>query len=79
MTHAVAAWPPDRPGGIVVGQTTHMWCPRVRGRPCYPLLQRPVVVCVGNPGSMWGNVRSLRACISATHIARVPCSCAASS
>eukprot|EP00966_Prymnesium_polylepis_P259523 5994624-Prymnesium_polylepis.1 len=33
MTHAVAAWPLDRPGGVVVGKTTHVWCPRVHGRP----------------------------------------------
>ena len=63
MTHAVAAWPPDRSGGIVVGKTTHVWCPRVRGRPCYLLLQSAVVACVGNPGSIWGDVRSLRACM----------------
>eukprot|EP00966_Prymnesium_polylepis_P311445 7195895-Prymnesium_polylepis.1 len=29
MTHDVAAWPPDRPGGIVVGKMTRVWCPRV--------------------------------------------------
>ena len=32
-------------------------------RPCHPLLQSAVVACVGNPGSIWGDVRSLRACM----------------
>eukprot|EP00966_Prymnesium_polylepis_P173878 4022765-Prymnesium_polylepis.1 len=50
---------PNRPGGVVVGKTTHVWCPRVRGRPCYPELQRrvAVVACVGNLDLSWGNVR----------------------
>eukprot|EP00966_Prymnesium_polylepis_P101541 2351570-Prymnesium_polylepis.1 len=39
MTHAVVACPPDRPGGVVVGKTAHVWYPPcVRGRPCYPAL-----------------------------------------
>eukprot|EP00966_Prymnesium_polylepis_P156353 3612258-Prymnesium_polylepis.1 len=29
MTRAVAAWPPDRPGIVVVGKTIHVWYPRV--------------------------------------------------
>eukprot|EP00966_Prymnesium_polylepis_P078253 1814265-Prymnesium_polylepis.1 len=58
MTHAVAAWPPDRPGGIVVGKTTHVWCPRVSvAGPAIPCCNVAVVACVGNPGSIWGNVR----------------------
>ena len=58
MSHAVAAWPPDRPGGIVVGKTTHVWCPRVSvAGPAIPCCRVAVVACVGNPGSIWGNVR----------------------
>ena len=58
MTHAVAAWPPDRPGGVVVGKTTHVWYPRVSvAGPAIPSCSVAVVACVGNPGSIWGNVR----------------------
>jgi hypothetical protein len=58
MTHAVAAWPPDRPGGVVVGKTTHVWYPRVSvAGPAISSCSVAVVACVGNPGSIWGNVR----------------------
>eukprot|EP00966_Prymnesium_polylepis_P278166 6427653-Prymnesium_polylepis.1 len=52
MTHAVAAWSPDRPGGVVVGKATHMWCPRVSvaGPPCYPELQSRCRLMCRKPG-----------------------------
>jgi hypothetical protein len=66
---------PNRPGGVVVGKTTHVWYPRVSvAGPAIPSCSVAVVACVGNPGSnldlgdMSGS--TLRACMvnySASH------------
>eukprot|EP00966_Prymnesium_polylepis_P143663 3316360-Prymnesium_polylepis.1 len=59
MTHAVAAWPLDRPGGIVVGKTTHVWCPRVSvagpAIPCCRALSSHVLETRARSGGMSGH------------------------
>eukprot|EP00966_Prymnesium_polylepis_P207620 4809246-Prymnesium_polylepis.1 len=55
--------PPDRPGGVVVGKTTHVWYSRVSvAGPAIPSCRVVVVACVGNKarsGGMSGSTARL--------------------